>query len=417
MVSATLPAVAVVEGGVALKARLRRVERARMLKAVALVLPLFAFIMVSFVIPIGVMLFQSVYDPDISRLMPRTSAEIKRWDGRELPDEATFAALVADLAEAQKAKKAALIGRRLNYELPGMRSEIVKSARFAIELETGPYKEALIAEAPLWSDRAAWAVVKRASQRYTPFYYVSAVDLEYDADDRIVPVSEDEAVYKAVFARTLYISLLVTFLTLVMGYPAAYLMATLPARTGNLLLILVLLPFWTSLLVRTTAWVVLLQTHGPINDVLMATGLVSERLQLIFTRFGTIAAMTHIQLPFTLLPIYSVMKGISPSHMRAARSLGASSFYAFIRVYLPQTMPGVAAGCLLTFILCLGYYITPALVGGPTDQLVSTYIALFTNSTVNWGMGSALGAMLLVMTLLLYFVYNRLIGIDRLRLT
>jgi putative spermidine/putrescine transport system permease protein len=139
-------------------------------------------------------------------------------------------------------------------------------------------------------------------------------------------------------------------------------------------------------------------------------------LKLIFSRFGTVVAMTHIQLPFTLLPIYSVMKTISPSYMRAAKSLGATPFYAFLRVYMPLTLPGVAAGCLLTFILCLGYYITPALVGGPTDQMVSGFIAQAINQENNWGKACAFGTILLVATLILYFVYNKLIGIDRMKL-
>lgn len=417
MVSTAVPAGGLIEGSAVLKSHLRRAERTRKLRAVGLVLPLFLFIMVSFIIPIGVMLFQSIYDPDIRTLMPNTAAALDTWDGADLPDETVFAALVQDLAAAQKEKKAALIGRQLNYEMSGLRSELVKSGKAAMTMTAGPYKDQMIAVAPIWGDRATWAVIKRAARTYTPYYYLSSFDFEYTADNDVVAVPEGQAVYKAVFVRTLGISLLVTALTLVLGFPVAYLLATQPPRIANLLLILVLLPFWTSLLVRTTAWVVLLQTQGPINDLLMLTGLVDERVQLIFTRFGTIAAMTHIQLPFTLLPIYSVMKTISPSHMRAARSLGANSFYAFARVYFPQTLPGVAAGCLLTFILCLGYYITPALVGGPTDQLISTYIALFTNSTVNWGMGSALGTILLASTLVLYFVYNRLVGIDRMRLT
>ena len=138
-------------------------------------------------------------------------------------------------------------------------------------------------------------------------------------------------------------------------------------------------------------------------------------LRLIFSRFGTILAMTHIQLPFTLLPIYSVMKTISPSHVRAARSLGAGPFYAFWRVYFPQTIPGIAAGCLLTFILALGYYITPALVGGATDQMVSSMVALAINQENNWGKASALGAILLFATLILFTVYNRLVGVDKMK--
>ena len=176
------------------------------------------------------------------------------------------------------------------------------------------------------------------------------------------------------------------------------------------------MPFWTSLLVRTTAWFVLLQDNGPVNDVIQYLHLSDGPLKLIFSRFGTVTAMTHIQLPFTLLPIYGVMKGISPSYMRAARSLGGGPFYSFLKVYLPLTLPGIGAGCLLTFILCLGYYITPALVGGAADQMVSGVIASAMNQENNWGKASALSAILLLATLILFFLYNRLIGIDKVKL-
>ncbi len=416
MANATAAMAPIMVDGVPLKLRLQRAERMRKLKAIGLVAPLFLFILVTFGIPIVVMLFNSIYDPDIGKLMPRTTAALVAWDGNDLPDEAVFEALALDLKDAQKTKQAAMIGRRLNYEVSGARSKLIASARAAVKLEAGPYKAAMIATDPMWGEHGTWNMLQRTTRTYTPFYFLSSMDFRYDAENNIERVPEGEAVYQAVFVRTLHISVTVTALTLVIGFPLAYLIATLPARTANMLLILVLMSFWTALLVRTTAWFVLLQTQGPINDLLFYTGIVSERIQLIYTRLGTITAMTHIQLPLTMLPIYSVMKGISPSHVRAARSLGAGPFYAFWRVYFPQTMPGIAAGGLLTFILCLGYYITPSLVGGPTDQLISTYVALFINSTVNWGMGSALGAILLLATLVLFFVYNRLIGIDRMRL-
>ncbi len=402
--------------GVPLKLRLQRAERMRKLKAIGLVAPLFLFILVTFGFPIVVMLYNSIYDPDIGRLMPRTAVALAAWDDQDLPGEGAFEALALDLKDAQKAKQAALIGRRLNYEVSGARSKLIASARAAAKLETGPYKEAMIGADPMWGEHATWTMLKRSTRSYTPFYFLSSMDLRYDANNDIERVPDGEAVYQAVFVRTLHVSLTVTVLTLVLGFPLAYLLATLPARTANVLLILVLMSFWTSLLVRTTAWFVLLQTQGPINDFLFHTGIVNERIQLIYTRIGTITAMTHIQIPFTMLPIYSVMKGISPSHVRAARSLGAGPFYAFWRVYFPQTMPGIAAGCLLTFILCLGYYITPSLIGGPTDQLISTYVALFISASANWGMGSALGAILLVATLVLFFIYNRLVGVERMRL-
>jgi putative spermidine/putrescine transport system permease protein len=181
-------------------------------------------------------------------------------------------------------------------------------------------------------------------------------------------------------------------------------------------MIFVLLPFWTSLLVRTASWIVLLQREGLVNQTLQATGLIDEPLALIFNRAGVYIAMTHVLLPFMLLPLYSVMRGIPPAYARAALSLGAPPLAAFLKIYLPLSMPGVAAGCLLVFILAIGYYITPALVGGAADQMISYFVAFYTLETVNWGMAAALGTVLLVATLILYLLYARLVGIDRLRL-
>jgi putative spermidine/putrescine transport system permease protein len=399
-----------------LKRRLRAVERKRRVRALALILPLFLFILLSFVVPIGDLLRNAIYDPSIHNLMPQTVAALDNWDGKEVPDEAAFAALAADLSAAQKAKTIALIGKRLNYEISAIRSKILVSGRKAAALTTGPYKEAMIGIDKIWGERDTWAVLKRSASAYTSFYVLDALDLGQDADGNLVSTPEERAIYITLYLRTLNISITVTIATLLLGFPLAYLLANLPTRTSNLLMILVLLPFWTSLLVRTTAWFVLLQDNGSINDVLQAFHITNEPLPLIFSRFGTVVAMTHIQLPFTLLPIYSVMKTISPSYVRAARSLGAGPFLAFWKVYFPLTVPGIAAGCLLTFILCLGYYITPALVGGPQDQMVSGIIDRAMNSENNWGKASALGAILLTATLVLYFIYNRLVGIDKIRL-
>ncbi|UWU83120.1 ABC transporter permease [Bradyrhizobium yuanmingense] len=246
----------------------------------------------------------------------------------------------------------------------------------------------------------------------TAFYLLRSLDYQYGSDGQIITSPPENAIFRDVFLRTLCISIGVTVATLLLGFPVAYLLATLPVRTSNLLMIMVVLPFWTSGLVRTTAWVVLLQDHGLINEMLMALHIISQPADLIFNRVGTVVAMTYVQLPFTLLPIYSVMRTISPNHVRAARSLGAGPFYAFWKVYFPQTLPGIAAGCLLTFILCLGYYLTPALVGGPADSFVAHY----TNEELNWGMASPLGAILLTATLLLYYVYSKLVGADQLKI-
>ncbi|MET1027743.1 MAG: ABC transporter permease [Dongiaceae bacterium] len=404
------------DDGVPLKLALKRAERSHNIRALALVAPLFLFILLTFAAPIGTLLFRAVHDPDLATNLPATTQALMDWTGKGLPDEPVYAAFAADLKQAQENKTVGQIGKRLNYEISGTRSKVMSTSRVIVKLQNGPYKDAFLKQDPLWSNPDVWTILKRETKPFTGFYLLAALDHRIDATGRIVPMAPDQSIFIDIFMRTLWISLLVTAATLVLGYPVSYLLASLPTRTSNLLMILVLVPFWTSLLVRTTAWVVLLQTNGVINDLLIWLGLIHERVQLIFNRGGTVLAMTHIQLPFTILPIYSVMKTISPNYMRAARSLGAGPFYSFWRIYFPQTIPGIGAGCLLTFILSLGYYITPALVGGPADQMISYFVALYTNTELNWGMASALGALLLVMTLILYFVYNRLVGIDKVKL-
>ena len=202
----------------------------------------------------------------------------------------------------------------------------------------------------------------------------------------------------------------------ILGYPVAYVISAQPPGRAGVLLFLVLLPFWTSLLVRTVAWVVLLQKEGVLNSLFLSLGIVNEPLKMIFNRFAVYVAMVHVLLPFMVLPLYSVMRSIPPSYVRAASSLGARPFTAFWRVYMPQTLPGIGAGCLMVFIQALGYYITPALVGGADDQMISYFIAFYASRTVNWGMAAALSIMLLTATLALYAVYNRLIGVERMRL-
>ncbi|WP_085032380.1 ABC transporter permease subunit [Ensifer aridi] len=403
-------------GGIPLRIKLQRVERRRKVSAFVLVLPLFLFILIAFVLPIGRMMLNAIHDDTLLALMPRTTEVLEVWDGKELPDERVYAALAEDLKQAWTQKTAGKIGARMNYELPGAASQVRSSARMVSKLSDGPYKAAMIEISPLWGQHEVWSLLKRGSSSYTAFYLLRSVDLQFGPENSIVASPPENAIFRDIFLRTLGIGIGVTAATLLLGFPLAYLLATLPLRTSNLLMIIVLLPFWTSVLVLTAAWVVLLQDHGVINETLMKLHILSQPAELIFNRFGTVLAMTHIQLPFTLLPIYSVMRSISPSYVRAARSLGAGPFYAFWKVYFPQTLPGIAAGCLLTFILSLGYYITPALVGGPTDQMVSNFVAIYTNEQLNWGMASALGAILLVATLLLYFVFNKLVGVDRIKM-
>jgi putative spermidine/putrescine transport system permease protein len=407
---------AAVAGAADLRRKLRTTELRGRVRALGLIAPLFLFIVVTFAVPILLMLRNAVYDPDIRDNLTATLPLLQDWRPVELPPEEVYAALVSDLKRADQARKAPLIGKRLNYEIPGIRSKVIASARKAKSFTSPPFKEQLLEVDAIWGDVNTWAVIKRGGKPVTDFYLLNTLDLKRDIAGSIAPADKSAAIYVNILTRTMGISLLVTLITLALGFPVAYVLANTRQSTANLLMILVLLPFWTSLLVRTTAWFVILQDNGPVNDTLRMLGLTDQPLPLIFSRFGTVAAMTHIQLPFTLLPIYSVMKTIPPSYMRAARSLGGGPVYSFIRIYLPQTLPGIGAGCLLTFILCLGYYITPALVGGPTDQMVSGFIASAINQENNWGKACALGTVLLIATLILYFVYNRLVGIDKVKL-
>ncbi|MGB3876601.1 MAG: ABC transporter permease [Shinella zoogloeoides] len=407
---------AVPPASASLGAALRRAERPNRLRAFALALPALLFLVVTFATPIGLFLTTAVRNPEVRSVLPQTVAALDGWDGSATPGEEAFAALAADLARAKEDNTAASLGKRLNYESAGMRSRIMSVVRHLGSLKDGALAPQFAALDPVWASPDLWAIIKRNGSAVTPYYLLTSIDLAQDASGGIERVEASQAVFLDILGRTLWIAALVTAATLVLGFPTAYVISLAPSRIAGFLLLLVLLPLWTSLLVRTTAWVVLLQTDGVINQILLALGLTTEKLQLMLTRFGTVTAMTHIQLPFTILPILSVMKSIPEGQMRAARSLGAPPFFAFWRVYAPQTLPGVAAGCLMTFILSLGYYITPALVGGPRDQMMSNFIATYINRDLNWGMAAALACLLLVMTLSIYLLFLRLVGAERIKL-
>ena len=416
--AATATASIITVDGVPLKTQLNRANRRRRIRAVLLVVPLFIFILISFLIPIGDMLFRSVDNPVVAGLIPETLAELDKWDGKELPDERTFETMAKELGLLQIDRKLGKLGSRLNFERGGMRSLITKTGRKLKKIKQGPYKEALIKIDKRWGDRDSWATINLVGLRYTGVNYLASVDLRVDADGDIVMQPEVRQIYTLLWMRTLWISLAVTVFCLLLGYPIAYLMATLPVRTANLLMILVLLPFWTSLLVRTTSWIVLLQAHGVINDLLVWVGIISEegRIRMIYNWIGTLIAMTQILLPFMVLPLYSVMKTIPKTFTNAAQSMGATPAWAFYKVYLPQSVPGIGAGCLLVFILSIGYYITPALVGGEDGQLISNFIAYHMKKSLNWGLAAALGTVLLAAVVVLYWVYDKIVGIDNMKL-
>jgi putative spermidine/putrescine transport system permease protein len=405
--------------GTPLKVSLARSLRRKRLRAFGLVAPLLAFVLLTFIAPIGDMLFRSVENQIVPDNMPRTVAALEDWDPAEspLPPDAAFAALVADMVEMEEAKMHSRVGSRLNYEESGMSGLFRKTGRRVDRIEGDP-RAGLIDIDDDWGEPETWAVLKNFSGEYTLGYFLGAVDLGYDASGEIVQKGELERIYLTLFERTLYLSLGITFMTLLLGYPVAYLLSNLPLRTSNLLLILVLLPFWTSLLVRTSAWVVLLQQQGVLNDTLVWLGAVDDqnRLDLIFNATGTVVAMTHILLPFMILPLYSVMKTIPPSYVRAAKSLGATNWTAFWRVYFPQSIPGIGAGAILVFILAIGYYITPELVGGTSGVFISNRIAYHISTSLNWGLAAALAVILLAAVMILYWLYDRIVGIDNVKL-
>ncbi|BBK32308.1 polyamine ABC transporter substrate-binding protein [Allostella humosa] len=379
-------------------------------RAAALVAPLFLFLLVTFLAPIGAMMWRAVGDAEVAPVFPRTLAALQGWDGRALPLEPAFAALVADIRQARTAGTLASVATRLNYDVNGYRSLLFATAR-RLPAEGAPDMQgALIALNPLWGERENWAALRRAGGPVTDLHLLAALDLRRDADGAIAGQPADQAVFRTVLGRTLWISVVVTLICLGLGYPAAYLLARLPERIANPLLILILVPFWTSLLVRTAAWVVLLQREGVINSVLLGIGLTAEPLPMLYNRFAVYVAMVHILLPFMILPLYSVMRSIPAAHLRAASSLGAAPFTVFRRVFLPQTGAGVAAGCLLVFIQAIGYYVTPALVGGAEDQMVSYFIAFYASRTINWGMAAALSILLVAATAALLLLYRRLAG-------
>uniref|UniRef100_UPI0022EAD2F9 ABC transporter permease n=1 Tax=Falsiroseomonas oryzae TaxID=2766473 RepID=UPI0022EAD2F9 len=337
------------------------------------------------------------------------------WDGRDLPGEAAFAALAADLRALPDRGAAAALGRRLNHNIPGFRTVILRSAERLPPEPQAEWRAALIRLDRRWGDPAYWRVLRDERHPVTGFYMLAALDLERDGQGGIAQVPPDRALFLELILRTLGISAAVTLACALLGFPLAYAMAAAGPRAANWMLVLVLLPFWTSLLVRATAWVILLQRNGLVNRTLIDLGLIAEPLALIYNRLGTLVVMAHVLLPFFVLPLFGVLRGIPRDHLRAAAGLGAPPLKVFRRVYLPQALPGVVAGAALVFIMALGYYITPQLVGGPRDQMIAYFIAYFTADSVNWGMAAALSVLLLGMVALIYAVLARTIGLDRLR--
>jgi len=392
-----------------LRSALSRAESRRKWRAFSLTLPLLVFLLLTLLVPIAALLMRAVENPEVAKALPTTVEALAGWDRTSQPQAAAYAALVKDLSQLPDTADAGALARRLNSEVPGARSLIMGAYKaLPIEGDADTVRQQLLDKDARWAEPEFWQAIAKNGSRWTPDYLLASVDLKRDAQGHIERMPEDQRAYGGILARTFQISFVVTLLCLLLAYPLAYWLSTLPERKANVLMILVLVPFWTSILVRVAAWIVLLQSEGLVNGALLGIGVISEPLALLFNRTGVIISMVHILLPFMILPLYSVMKSVPPTYVRAAVSLGSAPLAAFMRVYVPQTFPGVGAGALLVFILSIGYYITPALLGGADDQMLSYYIARYTNVEVNWGMACALGALLLATTLVLYGVYRRI---------
>jgi len=403
--------------GIPLKVSLQKAERRNKIRAILLVAPLLLFILFTFLIPIGDMLLRSVDDSYINTVFPKTFKEYKKWDRQDLPSEELYKTMFFEVKDSE----GYAIGKastRMNYAKSGWKSLLKKSKRKFKKIEEGPYKEQMIAIDKKWADMEYWKALGVMVDATTAGYYLNAVDLKYNVDKEVVRQKENRRIYNHTWFKTFKVSVLVMVFCLMLGYPIAYLLSTLPLKYSNLLMICVLLPFWTSLLVRTVAWMVMLQQKGVFNNLLVMANIISDegRFKLMYNETATIIVMTQILLPFMVLPLYSVMKTISPNYMRAALNLGASPLHAFWKIYMPNSVPGISAGCMLVFILAIGYYITPELVGGKDGQMIGNWIAYHLKTTLNWGLCAALGAILLGVMTVLYWVYNKLVGIENIKL-
>ena len=405
--------------GIPLKESLKKSERKNKIRAILLVAPLLIFIFFTFVVPIGSMLTRSTDDSYINKIFPKTFKVYQKWDRQGLPPEEVYAAMFLEVKNASGFE----IGKastRMNYAKSGWKSMIKKSKRKFKKIgeDEGPFKEKMIKVDKKWGNPEYWLALGVMVDPTTYEYYLNSFDKKYDSEKNIIDQPEERRIYVKTWIKTFKVSILVTLFCLILGYPISYLLATLPLKYSNLLMICVLLPFWTSLLVRIVVWMVILQQKGVFNNLMVISGLIADenRWQMMYNQTGTIIVMTQILLPFMVLPLYSVMKTISPNYMRAALNLGASPLHAFWKIYMPNSVPGISAGGMLVFVIAIGYFITPELVGGKDGQMIGNWIGYHLKTTLNWGLSAALGGILLIIMTVLYWIYNKLVGIENIKL-
>lgn len=376
------------------------IRRRGQLKAYALIAPLALLLLFTFAVPLGFILTRSVSDPELVETLPNLSNALSAWDGKSAPPSGLLDAARVDLDRVEP-QRLANVARRLSYEGAGFRSLLTSTKR---KLKTSP---ATAFDDPLWQNPETWQAMKRAARPVTDYFLLAAIDKKRDYQAGLED-GANRGLYTGIMVRTFVMALLVTAVCLLLAFPLCSYLARLTDRLRNILLLFVLLPFWTAALVRNTAWMIILQDRGAINQVLLSLGIIEAPLSLMYNRGAVIVAMAHVMLPFMIFPLLASMRSIDRRLLMAASSLGAKPAMTFLKVYLPQIMPGLMAGSLMVFIVTLGFYITPALLGGPADQMISYYIAQFTTATQNWGMAAALSVILLLATGLLYLLQANL---------
>jgi putative spermidine/putrescine transport system permease protein len=361
-----------------------------------LLAPLVLFLLLTLVLPVVLIFLESVRDTDVRRVFPRTIELLQHWDRADPVPPVLFDALAQDAAAAP----ASIRGRaanRLNIEMPGARGLVLSGLRALEAREHDDARSVLVMVDPRWGEAGIWRAIWNARGPWTTQFLLAALDLKRTQGGSIVEA--EHGLYRSIFIRTFSIASSVTALCLLLGLPVAVYLASLPLRQAAPLLLLLMLPLWTSVLVRAMAWILLLQNSGFVNQALVTLNILDAPIQLVFNRFGVLVAMTHVLLPFMILPIYNVMRGIPRNQLRAAGSLGATPFVVFRRIYLPQCRSGIAAGCLLVFASGSGYYVTPALVGGGGDQMLGTFVELAALRYSNQFLAAALGVVFMVLFL------------------
>lgn len=344
------------------------------------------------VLPLGLVLSRAFYDTRVRDAFPMTLAALSVWDGKAALPANARQALAEDLRSAYAAQTLAGAASKLNERSNGLRSAVMATARRLARGGDADIPTALAQSSPLWTAPETWIAIKAAGR---PFSLANLGRVFAPAPGGGESAGPTGSVYGDMLARTLAISFGVTLLTVLIGYPLAYAIIVAPPALKRLLFLLSFIPLWMSLLGRAAAWVILLQKGGVVDLAAQALGLASGPLGLLYSRAGVHIAITHVLLPCFVYPCYSAMANIPRNQVTAALSLGASGWHSFWIVFVPQSLGGVAAGATLVFVLSMGFYLTPALVGGPTDQMLSYMVSEITLRIGDTAMASTLAALLI----------------------